>query len=355
MDLIQKEGEVLVLIPVGLSKGVVFSQVLNIRELFHSAVDVSFFTLEKGQLVNFFDNEVRIDIKDYIINNNIKLIYTRSQFDFIKCKMLRKCPPIYYDFRGAVFAESFLRNGSYLRSISLFMLDYIIFHLADFRGTVSNNFSIWLKKVFFSNKKVLVIPCCIREVQLVETSLIQGDKFVYVGGASIYQNLELMVELLNGLSHTKKLTLTVISNDLHKIKSLIDDSSLFDIEYLSLTQNEVLEKLPSFDFGFILRDNLLLNKVSSPIKLLEYASSGVIPILTPYVGDYSKIIKKLGIGIEVKTELTWEMIDSCAYRKDVRYQLKEFATKYMWHNYQDEMLKVFYQACELNTERKNNN
>ena len=68
---------------------------------------------------------------------------------------------------------------------------------------------------------------------------------------------------------------------------------------ISLPQHKVFQELKYYDFGFILRENHVINKVSSPIKLLEYTSSGVIPILTDSVGDYPMIMKDQKIGIVI--------------------------------------------------------
>ena len=41
----------------------------------------------------------------------------------------------------------------------------------------------------------------------------------------------------------------------------------------------------------------MLNRVSSPVKFLEYVSNGVIPIITPYIGDYSDDVSERKLGI----------------------------------------------------------
>ncbi|WP_144361889.1 glycosyltransferase family 4 protein [Shewanella sp. MSW] len=340
--MLKSDVEVLVIVPVGLSRGVVNSQVLNITKLFPKDVKVRFFSIHGSDLVDYFDYKDSAGIKEYISHHNVKMIYTRSQFDFLKIKFYsNKCPKVFYDFRGAVFAESFLRNSSIVRALALFLLDFFVFMRADFIGTVSNNFSEWLKKVFLSNKAISVVPCCINEVDFNVSNEIVGSKFVYVGGSSKYQNIPKMIEYLNILSLSRDVSLTIISNDMDKIRVAVGHLVKFKVEYLSLSHEEVLSVLSDFDFGFILRDNLLLNRVASPIKLLEYTSCGVIPIMTPYVGDYSKIIQENNLGVIVHNDLNWGMIDDIAKQPNIRFELKKFSAQYTWGNYKDVMFNIF--------------
>lgn len=55
--------------------------------------------------------------------------------------------------------------------------------------------------------------------------------------------------------------------------------------------------LDAADYGFCLRENHIINLVASPTKVLEYLSRDIIPILTPYVGDFSKQLSDEGLCI----------------------------------------------------------
>jgi glycosyltransferase involved in cell wall biosynthesis len=88
------------------------------------------------------------------------------------------------------------------------------------------------------------------------------------------------------------------------------------------------------DFGFILRDNILLNNVASPIKFVEYISMGVIPIISEGVGDYSSIVKKSGIGILVNEDNTFEygLIEKHKSNQDIYDKLYNLSECYTWNN-----------------------
>ena len=54
----------------------------------------------------------------------------------------------------------------------------------------------------------------------------------------------------------------------------------------ALSPVEVPDYVGMMDGGFLLRDNLILNIVSSPTKISEYIAAGAALICTPYAGDY---------------------------------------------------------------------
>ena len=75
--------------------------------------------------------------------------------------------------------------------------------------------------------------------------------------------------------------------------------------FVKFVQHDYMqEELSKYDFGFLIRKNNIVNTVSSPIKFMEYLNAGVIPIMTPFVGDYSNLAIKRDLAI------VYENIDS---------------------------------------------
>lgn len=114
--------------------------------------------------------------------------------------------------------------------------------------------------------------------------------FVYSGNLQKWQNFELMIQCIKTMSNP-------------------------DYRFIIMTQeveraNEIVSKLPNSDsivvksvlpkdlslyysiahYGFILRDDIVLNRVAAPTKLIEYLSYGLIPIVkTINIGDSVKM------------------------------------------------------------------
>lgn len=111
---------------------------------------------------------------------------------------------------------------------------------------------------------------------------------IYSGSTAGWQNVDLMLKLIeeNQYSHIKYTILTgVIEIFKEKLKSYKIDPNLIVIK--SVHPSELGKYYEMADYGFILRDDNVVNRVANPTKLIEYMAYGIIPIVkSPYLGDY---------------------------------------------------------------------
>ena len=132
--------------------------------------------------------------------------------------------------------------------------------------------------------------------------------------------------------------LTIITNEVTKAECLLREKNIL-AQVISLPQHEVEKELWKYDFGFLLRDNINVNNVASPIKFLEYVGNGVIPIISEGIGDYSSLVKEKNIGVlesnDIDSMIT-KMLE-LRLREDIQEQLYNIASEYTWNNY----LKIF--------------
>jgi len=114
---------------------------------------------------------------------------------------------------------------------------------------------------------------------------------IYSGNMQTWQNIDLM------LQHIKKLTekrykfilLTGEKKNLEmKLKDMDLDNKL-NIFVKSVHPSELSAYYQIAHYGFILRDEHILNKVANPTKLVEYLYYGIVPIVKyKYIGDYAE-------------------------------------------------------------------
>lgn len=109
---------------------------------------------------------------------------------------------------------------------------------------------------------------------------------VYAGGMQKWQNVKLMQ---NAVRKTK---------EKYSFRFYTPDSKAFwqswgyrkhpaDMEVCSKTPDEVLDAYAPCDYGFLLREDMIINRVACPTKLVEYMAAGIVPILyTPNIGDF---------------------------------------------------------------------
>ena len=110
---------------------------------------------------------------------------------------------------------------------------------------------------------------------------------IYAGGAQKWQNVNLMVEAIRKKSD--KYSFTIASHDKEAFNELgAEKNSAITIK--SVSNKEVLDAYKKSSYGFILRDNSVVNQVSCPTKMIEYIGNGVVPIvLSPRIGDFEEM------------------------------------------------------------------
>ena len=133
---------------------------------------------------------------------------------------------------------------------------------------------------------------------------------------------------------------TFITKDTENFKEKVKKVGLKAFKIVSGNNAFVHESLRNQDFGFLLREDILLNRVASPIKFLEYTSNGVIPIVTSCVGDYSKQVldKNLGIVYTGDCEiLVNELRQIHRVKNEYRNRLYRFSSKLIWDKFDLEL------------------
>lgn len=109
---------------------------------------------------------------------------------------------------------------------------------------------------------------------------------VYAGGVQEWQNIPLMQQTIQ------------LAGDSYGYKMFISKPEVFrrmwgdkaEPENFFLgrkTPQEVVEEYKSCHFGFVLRDDITVNNVACPTKLIEYIQYGIVPVLkTEKIGDF---------------------------------------------------------------------
>lgn len=111
---------------------------------------------------------------------------------------------------------------------------------------------------------------------------------VYAGGTQKWQNVELMQSIMEKTAGT------------YEYKIFVPDPREFNAGWKSGKPDHVLvdSKFPEelgaeyavCDYGFVLRDESVVNYVACPTKIIEYLQYGVVPILkSPEIGDFVEL------------------------------------------------------------------
>ena len=113
--------------------------------------------------------------------------------------------------------------------------------------------------------------------------------FIYSGNAQLWQNIPLMMNCIQDLNKNPNLKIIILSGEAEIFKDWIKDNKMdeHNIIIRSVLPSELSIYYSIAHYGFVLRDDILINRVANPTKMLEYLQFGIIPIvLSPFIGDY---------------------------------------------------------------------
>lgn len=119
----------------------------------------------------------------------------------------------------------------------------------------------------------------------------QRIKVVYAGGIQSWQNMEKVLEIIakvqRRIPDIYEFSIFVPQESLHIVRKMATEFQIGFIHIESLARAELLKRYQEAHLGFILRDDIPVNRVAMPTKLMEYLEYGLIPlVLSSNIGDY---------------------------------------------------------------------
>lgn len=218
-----------------------------------------------------------------------------------------------YDGRGAIAAEweEYKLSDQQKLQNEIPELEENAVNKCDFSIAVSEQLiQYWRQTYQYKSEKYVVIPCTlnthvfnkiITQQEVVEQKRLLGYAetdllLIYSGSSAGWQSLNILKKILPAL---------LISNPDTKILFLIQDETLIGelkIQFPDRVQckwvdhNQVHDYLKIGDYGILIREKSITNKVSSPVKFAEYLASGLSVIISEELGDYTEFTKNNGSG-----------------------------------------------------------
>lgn len=153
----------------------------------------------------------------------------------------------------------------------------------------------------------------------------------YSGGLQRWQNIGIIIDLAMRLfTADNRIFLMIYTNhDISPYQSKLDALGASNYEVLALKSEEVPAYLKLLDAGLLIRDNLVLNIVSSPTKICEYLAAGLPLICTQFSGDYARSIVngKTGYVLNNSTATVSELSELLDYLQNVKANKSIFSQK----------------------------
>jgi len=153
-----------------------------------------------------------------------------------------------------------------------------------------SSFKKWRSFVYFIGPKdILIQKTDAEKTPQIESLKLVQDKIVliYSGNIQVWQNIDLMIEIIGKLD-PKKFVVLILTMELSAFSAKFEKNFDNDfIKLLSVRPDELSYYYSVAQYGFILRDDIIVNNVANPTKLVEYLFYGIIPIVkSPFIGDF---------------------------------------------------------------------
>lgn len=214
-------------------------------------------------------------------------------------------------FQGIAAEESFLfslSNKSLFLRFKAYLLhtlsDYRALKYCDFNFFVSDRMRLFYRhKHFYYRNNFYLMPCFNQKLNRAAFSEIKYShpSFVYAGSMDGWQCFEKTVKLFMQIKNRiPNATFTVLTAAQDRAKEILTKYGV-DAELKYVHYTKVDEELRKFKYGFIVRDNNIVNNVATPTKMNSYLANGIIPIFTNVVGAFKENIAKLNYAVPLTT------------------------------------------------------
>lgn len=228
------------------------------------------------------------ELKKSSDNEGIVVVYP---YDSYRAKKLGYKKVILW-IQGLSPEESYMRNHSRIKKAVLSDKEYRGICKADVILMVSAMMKQHYEKKYHLkfNDNVFFMPCFNSELE--ESAFFTPDKyknntFCYAGGLAVWQCFEETVKLYKYVEdRIENASLEVYTPDQEAAKKILKKNSIRNYTLDFVSQEELAQRMRKIKFGFVLREDNIVNNVATPTKFSSYMSSGIIPIYSKCVKDF---------------------------------------------------------------------
>ncbi|OTG85174.1 hypothetical protein [Acinetobacter sp. ANC 4648] len=226
-----------------------------------------------------------------------KIFVMSAKWCFI-VKLLHPQAKIVTWFQGLGAEEALMTRNSLLRKKLWNCVEFFSMKFSWFNIYVSERMHQYYNETYhIEDKNFFIMPCFNKALNIESFDSInkyENSSFVYAGGLDKWQCIEETLELYSliekKLSNTK---LTLLTKDKDSAERLIKKYNIKNYEINFVSLDELDAELMKYKYGFLIRQNHIVNNVSTPTKMNSYLANGVIPIYTDVIDDFNIKISKL--------------------------------------------------------------
>lgn len=241
---------------------------------------------------------------DFKVSESYSQILSKSKNDIFivgdvmqAFRLLLKRKKVIMWFQGVLPEERYMIRKSLIRKFTLNLIEKFVFKKTFYRFLVSKALYNHFKEKYNSNidYEYLLLPCFSEKNIIINnfthSSKYKNQNFVYAGSLHKWQYFEYTLELYKEVEVRSgyKTKLFILTPELDNAKLLVENAKIVNYEIKYVKPEHLNSELANIKYGFIVRDDSIVNHVSTPTKLSAYISNGIIPIFTDSILDFSEV------------------------------------------------------------------
>lgn len=243
-------------------------------------------------IINFSPNKLARIIVPFIIFFFCHRVYYESVWQVRKLLLYFPFLKTYVDVHGSVPEEEFL-GQRYHAAQTYSKIEEATIKRAKCLFCVSEAMVKHFHEKYGDKLKANTVVLPIMDEKTFDTTNFPKKRYnkkptiIYAGGIFEWQNIKLMQDVINNQISKAKYEIYTPTPKLFW-ETWDNQKNRKKIHVVSTTPEFLFSKVyPTANYGFALRDDIVVNRVACPTKITEYLRYGIIPILkTENVGDF---------------------------------------------------------------------
>lgn len=190
------------------------------------------------------------------------------------------------------------------RYIVLSLYEFMALKKSSLNFFVSHKMLDYYRKTFGYRKDNYIIMPCFND-QMHEDAFYDAKykkpSFVYAGNLAKWQCFPQMIDLYKKIKERiADAELTIFTSDQEEAKQVLKTKGVeATVKYVPYLQ--LAEEIKEFKYGFLIREDDIVNNVATPTKMCNYLSNGIIPIYSNVIGDFQEELKDLTYAVALGT------------------------------------------------------
>lgn len=238
------------------------------------------------------------------VKSDKKVTITARYRDAVVAKLKGK--RVIFWSQGVGPEEYAMRHNNKVKLFFVNMMAYFALRWSDFSVFVSNAMKEHYEKKYklrFQELKYYIMPCYntnLRESAFTEKEKYEKNTFVYTGSMEKWQGVPHILQCYkrieeSGLTNAK---LEIYTAEKETAGHMVEEAGIKNYSIGCCKNDELQMVLGRVKYGFILREDNVVNRVATPTKISTYMANGVIPIYSKCIDSFNDVAKNMTYVIE---------------------------------------------------------